>query len=332
MNLKESAIVDLSTHKKKNSPSSLFIWLAMISVYVVWGSTYLAIRLAVQTMPPFLMAGVRFIIAGSVLYLCRRMLGDPNPSLAEWRSAAIVGLFLLVGGNGGVVWAEQRVPSGIAALLVGTSPLWMILIDRFLPSGRRPHRWAFLGVGLGFLGIVVLMDPFQSISATEIIDSNGAGILLGASFLWSIGSLYSRQAQLPPSPLLGTGMEMLTGGLGLILLGILTGEMGRLHLSSISRASWVGWLYLIVFGSWIGFTAYTWLLRSAPTPLVSTYAYVNPIVAVLLGYILAEELLTFRIALAASMVVGSVALISISQQKFLSPKKRTDGHGKEQDS
>ncbi len=177
------------------------------------------------------------------------------------------------------------------------------------------------GVGLGFVGIVILIDPLQSVSAKETIDPAGAGVLVLSSLLWSIGSLYSRQAKLPPSPLLGTGMEMLAGGLGLLVLGILTGELGRLSLLSISRSSWLGWLYLVVFGSWIGFTAYTWLLRSAPTPLVSTYAYVNPIVAVLLGYFLAEEMLTFRIFIAASMVVGSVALISITQQGSLRSKE-----------
>lgn len=308
--------------EKPGSPSSFFIWSAMISVYMVWGSTYLAIRFAVQTMPPFLMAGVRFLIAGSVLYLVRRAMGDPRPSWKEWRSASVIGIFLLVGGNGGVVWAEQWVASGVAALLVGTAPLWMILIDMLHPDGRKPNRWVILGVGLGFIGIVILIDPFQSVSSKENIDPAGAGVLVLASLLWSIGSLYSRQAKLPPSPLLGTGMEMLAGGLGLLLLGIMTGELERVSLSSISLSSWLGWLYLVVFGSWIGFTAYTWLLRSAPTPLVSTYAYINPIVAVLLGYFLAEEILTFRIFVAALMVVGSVALISITHQGFLSSKRR----------
>jgi drug/metabolite transporter (DMT)-like permease len=309
---------------KSGIPSSLLIWSAMISVYIVWGSTYLAIRLAVKTMPPFLMAGVRFLVAGSVLYLVRRAFGDPRPSWKEWRSAAVVGVFLLVGGNGGVVWAEQWVASGIAALLVGTAPLWMIFIDMFQPIDRRSNRWAIIGVVLGFLGIALLIDPLQSIGSRETIDPAGAGVLVLASLLWSIGSLYSRQAKLPSSPLLGTGMEMLAGGLGLLLLGMMTGELGRLSISSISKSSWLGWLYLLVFGSWIGFTAYTWLLRSAPTPLVSTYAYVNPIVAVLLGYFLASEPFTIYTLIAAVMVVGSVAFTTVSQH--ISFKKKTDRH------
>jgi len=301
-------------------PSPVRIWIAIISVYIVWGSTYLAIRFAVQTMPPFLMAGVRFLISGSLLYLIRRVLGDPQPTGQEWRSASIIGIFLLVGGNGGVVWAEQWVVSGVAALLVATAPLWMILIDTLHPRGHKPGPKVILGVILGFGGIFILIHPFQSMRQGDI-HLIGALVLILASLFWSIGSLYSRQAKLPSSPLLGTGMEMLAGGGGLLLLGILSGEMRQLSWGSISKESWLGLIYLIVFGSWIGFTAYTWLLRTAPTPLVSTYAYVNPIVAVFLGYFIAEEPLTLRILIATVLVVGSVALITITQQSPLRVKR-----------
>lgn len=301
-------------------PSPVRIWIAIISVYIVWGSTYLAIRFAVQTMPPFLMAGVRFLISGSLLYLIRRVLGDPQPTSQEWRSASIIGIFLLVGGNGGVVWAEQWVVSGVAALLVATAPLWMILIDTLHPRGHKSGPKVILGVILGFAGIFILIHPFQSIRHGDI-HLIGALVLILASLFWSIGSLYSRQAKLPSSPLLGTGMEMLAGGVGLLLLGILSGEMRQLSWGSISKESWLGLIYLIVFGSWIGFTAYTWLLRTAPTPLVSTYAYVNPIVAVFLGYFIAEEPLTLRILIATVLVVGSVALITITRQSPLRVKR-----------
>jgi drug/metabolite transporter (DMT)-like permease len=301
-------------------PSPVGIWIAIISVYVVWGSTYLAIRFAVQTMPPFLMAGVRFLISGSLLYLVRRAWGDPKPTLQEWRSASIIGIFLLVGGNGGVVWAEQWVVSGVAALFVATAPLWMILIDTLHPHGHKPGLKVILGVILGFAGIFILIRPFQSMHQGDIHLIGGLVLIL-ASLFWSIGSLYSRQAKLPSSSLLGTGMEMLAGGGGLLLLGILSGEMGQLSWRLISKESWLGLIYLIVFGSWIGFTAYTWLLRTAPTPLVSTYAYVNPIVAVFLGYFIAEEPLTLRILIATVLVVGSVALITITQQKPLRFKR-----------
>ena len=292
----------------------------MISVYIVWGSTYLAIRFAIETIPPFLMAGIRFLIAGSMLILWRLIRGDSAPSLQQWRSATIIGIFLLVGGNGGVVWSEQYVPSGVAALLVGTAPLWMILLDSLRPDGRRASWLSILGLILGFVGITILIGPTSPTNSSENIDLIGAGVLILASFFWSIGSLYSRQAILPSSPLLGTGMEMLTGGAGLLLLGILTGELKRLNIMSISAQSLLGFFYLIVFGSWIGFSAYTWLLRAAPTPWVSTYAYINPVVAVILGHLLAAEPLTPRILIAATIVVGSVALTTLSQQAFLRSK------------
>src|SRR4030067_455127 len=209
-------------------PSSAAIWAAMISVYIVWGSTYLAIRFAVESMPPFLMASLRFLIAGAVLYTWRRFLAkDAIPQKIEWRSAAIVGLFLLVGGNGSVVWAETHVPSGIAPLRGGSAPLWMVLIDAFRPGGRKPGGATILGVGLGFAGIVVLVGPGQVIGIEGNVDPMGAAALTFAALDWAVGSLYNRGAQLPASPLLGTGMEMLAGGAGLLVLGTLTGEWSR---------------------------------------------------------------------------------------------------------
>jgi drug/metabolite transporter (DMT)-like permease len=294
--------------RSQNSPSALAIWAAMLAVYIVWGSTYLAIRFAVETMPPFLMASVRFLVAGSVLYTWRRLKGDPAPTRIEWRSAAIVGLCLLLGGNGGLVWAEQRVASSIAALLIGATPLWMALIDALRPGGQKPSMQTVLGIVIGFCGIALLINPTQAAGSMGSVDLVGAVILLGAAFSWSAGSLYSRKATLPASPLLGTAMEMLVGGAALLLFGVLVGDVGRLHLRAIAPASWLGLGYLIVFGSWIGFSAYTWLLRVAPTPLVSTYAYVNPVVAVALGFLIADEPLTVRSLLATAIIVGAVIL------------------------
>lgn len=293
-------------------PTSLAIWAGMIAIYIAWGSTYLAIRFAVETMPPFLMAATRFLIAGGLLYLFRRLRKDPPPIRIEWRSAAIVGLFLLVGGNGSVVWAETRVPSGIAALLVGSAPLWMVLLDALRPGGRKPHGRTTAGVVLGFLGIMVLIGPAQFLGIKGEVDPLGAAALTFAAFAWAIGSLYSRNARLPASPLLGTGMEMLAGGLGLLVLGTMAGEWSQLDLAAIAPRSWWGLVYLIIFGSWVGFAAYTWLLRVAPTTLVSTYAYVNPLVAILIGSWLASEPITPRILLAAAVILGSVALITLS--------------------
>jgi drug/metabolite transporter (DMT)-like permease len=254
----------------RNNASSAAIWAALLAVYIVWGSTYLAIRFAVESMPPFLMAGTRFLTAGAILYIWRRLLGDAPPARIEWRSAAIVGLFLLLGGNGSVVWAEQRVASGIAALLVGSSPLWMVLLDALRPGGRRPGLLTLAGVLLGFGGIVLLVGPGQVAGGAHEIYPPGIIALLVGAFLWAVGSLYGRSARLPSSPLLGTGMEMLTGGVGLLLAGTLTGEWSRLDLGGITVTSLLGLLYLIFFGSLIGYASYTWLLRVAPTPLVST--------------------------------------------------------------
>lgn len=295
------------------------IWLALIAVYITWGSTYLAIRFAVESMPPFLMAATRFIIAGGILYAWRRLAGDPPPKRLEWRSAAIVGLFLLLGGNGLVSWAEQRVASGIAALIVGSSPLWMVLIDAIRPGGVRPNWQTASGVLLGLAGIVLLIGPNQFLGNGHAFNSAGVIALLLAALFWAIGSLYSRRAPLPDSPLLGTGMEMLAGSAGLLLAGTLSGEWARLDLSGITARSLWGLAYLIVFGSLVGFAAYTWLLRVAPTPLVATYAYVNPLIAIFIGNWLAQEAITLRILIAALVIVTAVALINASRTKTLAP-------------
>lgn len=298
-------------HSKQASTAA--IWAAMISVYIVWGSTYLAIRYAVATMPPFLMAGVRFLVAGLFLYGFRRLRGDSASTRFEWRSAAIVGLFLLMGGNGGVVWAEQRVVSGVAALLVGSSPLWMVLIDALRPGGKRPGWQTVAGVLVGFAGIALLIGPAQFGGGGQAFDPWGIAALLVGGFLWAVGSLAGRDLKLPASPLLGTGMEMLAGGAGLVLLGTLSGEWGRLHLASISVPSLLGLAYLILFGSLVGFASYTWLLKVAPIALVSTYAYVNPLIAVFIGNLFLKEPLTPRILLATLIIISAVALINTSR-------------------
>ena len=302
----------MSSTSKKGSTSSAAIWSALIAIYIVWGSTYLAIRFAVETMPPFLTAGFRFLIAGGLLYIFRRLRGDKAPLRLEWRSAAIVGLFLLVGGNGGVMWAEQRVASGIAALLIGSVPLWIALLDSLRPGGRRPDRWVIAGVLAGFAGIIILIGPAQLIGIQGEVDPVGAVVLLLAALSWAAGSLYNRGAKLPDSPLLGTGMEMLVGSLGLFILGTATGEWSQMELTSFSTRSLLGFAYLVVFGSLVGFASYVWLLRVAPTMLVSTYAYVNPLVAILLGSLLAGEALTPRIGLAVMFILGSVVLITLT--------------------
>jgi drug/metabolite transporter (DMT)-like permease len=287
------------------------IWSALSAVYLIWGSTYLAIRYAVETTPPFLMAAARFILSGGFLYVWRRVRGDPAPKTMEWRSATIVGIFLLVGGNGGVVWAEQSVPSGLTALLVATVPLWMVLIDALRPGGQRPSFSAATGVLVGFGGAVLLIrSADHDFSGANVL---GAAVLVFASLFWAVGSLYSRSAKLPASPLLATGMEMLSGGVALFILACAVSEWSGFSPSHVSLRSALALLYLTMIGS-AAFVAYAWLLRVAPTPLVATYAYVNPLVAVSLGYFFAQEPTTVRTLVAAGLIIGSVVLVSVPKQ------------------
>jgi drug/metabolite transporter (DMT)-like permease len=280
---------------------------ALAAVYIIWGSTYLAIRFAVETLPPFLMAGVRFVVAGAILYGWRRAKGFPRPTARQWRSATIVGALMLLGGNGGVVWAEQWIESGTAALIVATVPLWMVLLDWLGPGGRAPRAMVWAGIVVGLAGVAILFG------APADGDKYAAGwvVLVLASISWAIGSLYSRSARLP-APLLATGMQMLAGGVLLLLAGAVTGELSGLDPATFSTRSVLSLLYLILFGALIGYSAYVWLLRVTTPAVASTYAYVNPVVAVLLGWLLAGEALTPRIMVASAVIVGGVALITRS--------------------
>lgn len=291
----------------------LRIWIALLAIYIIWGSTYLAIRYAVESIPPFLMAGTRFLTAGIVLYTWRRLAGDPAPTARQWRSTAIIGLLLLLGGNGLVSWAEQTVPSGIAALLIGTIPLWMVLTESIRRGGVKPGLSAVLGLITGFGGILVLIWPLLT-GTSEHLDPLGVVALLFAAFSWAVGSVYSKSAELPPGSLMTTAAEMLTGSLGLYFIGALLGEWNMLDFATITARSWLGLAYLTVLGSLVGFVAYAWLLRHAPISLVATYAYVNPLVAILLGSLLAQESFSARILLAALIIIGSVVLINYSRQ------------------
>ena len=285
------------------------IWAGLLSIYLVWGSTYLAIRFAVQTIPPFIMAGTRFLVAGLIVFTWRRLAGDALPTVKQCRSAAIVGLFLLLGGNGLVVWAEQRVVSSVTALMIGSVPLFVVVVELFWPGRSRPNWKVLAGVLSGFIGIAILIGPSQLMNRSQSIDHIGATALLFASLFWAIGSIYASQAELPDSPLMGTSIEMLAGAGGLLLFGTLMGEWSRLNLDRISGQSWFGLLYLIIFGSLVGFASYSWLLRVAPIALVSTYAYINPLVAVFLGNLIAKEPITWQIMLSSIVIISSVALI-----------------------
>jgi drug/metabolite transporter (DMT)-like permease len=280
---------------------------AFAAVYVIWGSTYLAIRFAIETLPSFLMAGARFLAAGVVLYAFMRLRGAPRPRPVHWRSAFALGGMLLLFGNGAVVWAEHRIASGVAALLVAVEPMWIVLLEWLRPGGRRPSALTGMGVVLGFAGLVILVGPRELGGGS--VDLLGAAVVVVAALSWAAGSLYSREAPLPESPFLATALQMMAGGVLLLCAGVLTGEVGHFDPSAVSARSVAAWAYLAVFGSLVAFTAYIWLLHEVSPSRASTYAYVNPLVAVLLGWAVAGEPLGGRVALSAAVIVGAVALI-----------------------
>lgn len=299
--------------------SRVVILAAFAAVYLIWGSTYLAIKYAIETLPPFLMAGTRFLVAGALLYAWARWRGQKSaddeaaerPRPAQWRAAVIVGGLLLLCGNGGVVWAERYIASGLAALLVATEPLWIVLLNWTRPGGVRPNAKVALGLLTGFAGMLLLVGPgLNGSSDSGGVNLFGAGLVVAAAFAWAAGSLYSLRAPAHRSALVASGMQMLAGGTLLMIASLLAGEWTRFDLNRASARSVIALLYLVVFGSIIAFTAYGWLLRTVTPARVATYAYVNPIVAVVLGWALASEPLTGRTLLAAGVIVASVALIT----------------------
>jgi drug/metabolite transporter (DMT)-like permease len=298
------------------------IVLALATVYVLWGSTYLAMRLAIVTIPPFLMAATRHLTAGTTLYAFARLRGAPRPRLVHWRSAAIIGGLLLALGNGGVVWSEQRLSSGMAALLICSEPMWIVLFAWMRRGGRRPGPRVVTGLAVGMVGLVLLVRPGHGGDA--FVDPLGALAVLISSISWAAGSLYVQRAKLPSSPLLSTSMQMLCGGSLLLVAGALAGEPAHLALSRISAGSVLSLLYLIVFGSLIGYTAYTWLLRSASPVLVSTYAYVNPVVAVFLGWLLVHEPVSAGMLLGAAIILVGVALITTASGEGAARRRRAE--------
>lgn len=298
----------------RHAPKALVL-AAFAAVYVLWGSTYLAIRFAVETVPPFLLAGVRFTIAGAILSAFALARGAARPTRANWKAAAIVGTLLFPLGNGVVVWAETRIDSSMAALLVATEPFWVVLL-LWLRAGVRPRPFVIAGIVAGFAGLIMLVGRSSVPGAGAGADVVSTAALVGASISWAAGSLYARKASLARSPLLSAGMQMIAGGIALLLLGALTGEPSRLDMAAVSTRSIVAFGYLVIFGSLVGFSAYSWLVTVAAPARVATYAYVNPVIAVLLGWALAGEAITTRILIAAAVIVGAVALIVADQSRI----------------
>ncbi|MEU8772668.1 EamA family transporter [Streptomyces sp. NPDC048606] len=297
------------------------VWTALTLVYVVWGSTYLGIRIVVETMPPFLSAGARFITAGLVLAVAVTVRFGPGALRVTRRqlaSTVLVGLLLIPGGNGLVALAETSVPSGLAALLVASVPMWVVLLRA--GSGDRPRAWTLVGVLVGLAGLAVLVGPGLS----GEVRLSGVLLVLAASVSWSLGSFSGSKLSTPTNPFTGSAYQMLVGGVAGIAIGLLRGEGRGLDVGSFSTASWVALAYLALIGSAVGFTAYAWLLRSAPLSLVSTYAYVNPVVAVALGALILDEALTWPILVGGGIVVAAVGVIVSTERRKAGPPAAPD--------
>jgi len=294
-------------------PRKILIIAAFAALYVIWGSTYLGILFAIQSIPPFLMAGSRFLIAGLIMFAIARTQGPLRSTSAEWRTSLIVGACLLLGGNGGVTLSEKFIESGLASLIVATVPIYITLLGWLFGMTPRPGPIVWLGLAGGFLGVAMLMGPALRFSGGSH-PAIGMSILLIGSFLWSAGSLYSRTAKHAASPFLAAAQQMFCGGVLLMLVGLFAGESKKFHPESVTALSLGAFAYLVLIGAIVGYTAYFWLLRHCEPAKVATYAYVNPIVAVLLGAMFAHETVTLRTLLAAALIIGSVALIITVQQ------------------
>jgi len=306
----------------KKIPSRLQLVTAFAAVYIIWGSTYLAIKFAIISFPPFLMAGFRFLISSLIMLGIARLFSKEKIKIAFWKDAFIVGGALLLGGNGGVVWAEQVVPSGVTALIVATVPIWMVLFDWIHPHGNKPTLKIIVGLFLGLAGLIVMVSP-TSLLAGEHVNPIGVGALLFATCAWAAGSVYSRKADLPKSKFLTVAMEMFAGGILLVLTGTIFGEWNNFHITNLSTESIAAFFYLIASGSVIGFTAYIWLLEAAGPARTSTYAYVNPLIAVVLGWMIGGEEITSRVIFASVFIILGVVFI-ITKKEFLWFKKKSE--------
>ena len=296
---------------------------AFAAIYILWGSTYLAIKYVIETLPPFISTGARFLLAGSTLFIVGRFSkGYEKPTLTQWRASAVVGILLFLGGTGGVVIAEHHITSGLAALIVATEPFWIVLLSWLWLKGARPDWKVALGLLIGFAGVYLLMDGAGAGHAGNGTDQLfGMALVIAAALCWATGSIYGVRAPASKAPILASGMQMLAGGSALLLVGTLMGEWTGFEITAVSLNSWLALAYLLVFGSLIAFTAYSWLLKNARPSMVATYAYVNPAIAVILGWAIAGESFTGRMLLGAGVIVGSVLLITSQNSEAIVEEK-----------
>jgi len=296
--------------KNKNVSSAPPVWgvlAAFAAIYVIWGSTYLGIRYAVESIPPFLMAGSRNLTAGLLLYAFARARSSGVPSRIQWCDAAIAGVLMLSIGNGGVTWAEQMIPSGVTALLVALVPLWMVLFDWWRPNGVRPRALVMAGLAVGFVGVGLLARSQGN--GLGSAHAWGVAVLMLSSVSWAYGAIFSKRAQKPSSPLLGVAMQLIAGGSVLLVLAFVSGEAAQFSFSRVTPLSFGAWLYLMVAGSLIGYSSYVWLLHVSTPARVSTSAYVNPLIAVLLGCTIGREAFSHELFVAGALIIVAVALI-----------------------
>jgi len=300
---------DLFRSSPSTSPRfALPVIAAFAAVYVIWGSTYLAIVFAIETMPPFLAIGSRFLVAGLILYGWMLLRGKGRLGLREAWNVALVGALTAGAGTGTVAWAEQHIASGLVALLVTVVPIWMVLLDWKWLDGGAPSRHVIIGLILGFLGIGFLVGPDLVVAGLDV-DVIAALVVLAGSVSWSVGSLYGKRISMPGNAFTSSAIQMLGGGVALLIVGALMGELPAFSIAAITPASFAGWAYLIVFGSIVAFSAYVWLMANVSPKQVSSYAYVNPVVAVFLGWLLAGEHVDIRTIVAAAVLVSAVALV-----------------------
>ncbi len=324
--LRSGEVIEIGGRPQRTAPApptTAGLLAAFAAIYLIWGSTYLAIRYAVETFPPLLMMGARHLTAGAVLYGWSRWRGVPSPTLREWMHPALIGTLLFVGGHGSLAWAEQRVPSGIAALLVATLPMWVVVLARLKGTERKLSGRAWAGLVLGFIGVGVLFGP-DAWRHNQELNLLSSGAVLFGTFIWAAGTIYMRSVKMPDSAVISSGMQMFAGGMSLVIAATLTGETSRFHFAAVTGRSWVALAYLIVFGSIIAFTAYSWLHTVASPSRVSTYAYVNPVVAVLIGWALASEPIGVFTVLATVIILVGVGLVNAGHRDKRAPA-RTNG-------
>ena len=295
-------------------PSRCALVLAFAAIYTIWGSTYLGIRIALETMPPFLMAAGRFLFAGSILFAFLKLRGARWPNAHQWIANSIIGTLLLLGGNGLVVWAELTIPSGITALLIGVGPLFIVLTEWAWPGGTRPTAITMAALLLGFAGVIWLAAPWQN-SSNGGLNPAGVIAILGACVFWALGSIYSRHAKHGADPFISASLQMLGGGAMLAIVALLHGDFAGFDASTISARAWGAFGYLVGIGSLVGFSTFVWLMKHSPPARVATYAYVNPVVAVFLGWLILDEPITSRTLVASAIIIAAVAIITTQKSR-----------------